>query len=167
MSRYFGYLIRPGSRHAHLPASAGVGPSSPVRSCSPSERASAPVNRISHNMRQVPPWRRTARPTTTPTRRVPRAIGIVVTVASSRLLGPAPDFPRRDATGRECPGGFDVTNRERQRGSSAVRGHDMPLLGQPLLGWCTVPRTTIGHGSRDVGNGAHAPADRNTVVRLW
>ncbi|MFS0900790.1 rep protein [Mycolicibacterium litorale] len=46
----------------HLPPSGGVGLSSPVGSYSPSERASAPANRISGKTRQTRPRRRTARP---------------------------------------------------------------------------------------------------------
>jgi len=46
----------------HLPPSGGVSSFSPVGSYSPSERASAPANRICDNTRQTRPWRRAARP---------------------------------------------------------------------------------------------------------
>ncbi|ANW68385.1 rep protein (plasmid) [Mycobacterium sp. djl-10] len=58
-------VTRPVVHDFHLPPSGGVGLSSPVGNYSPSERASAPANRISDNKpkpRQAPPWRRTARP---------------------------------------------------------------------------------------------------------
>ena len=53
---------RPVVHDFHLPPSGGVGLSSPVGSYSPSERASAPANRICDKTRQTRPWRRTARP---------------------------------------------------------------------------------------------------------
>lgn len=55
-------VTRPAVHDFHLPPSGGVGLSSPVGSYSPSERASAPANRISDDTRQTRPWRRTARP---------------------------------------------------------------------------------------------------------
>jgi hypothetical protein len=56
-------VTRPVVHDFHLPPSGGVGLSSPVGSYSPSERASAPANRICDNTRQARPWRRTtARP---------------------------------------------------------------------------------------------------------
>lgn len=53
---------RPVVHDFHLPPLGGVSSFSPVRSYSPSERASAPANRICDNTRQARPWRRTARP---------------------------------------------------------------------------------------------------------
>ncbi|WP_309487898.1 rep protein [Mycobacteroides abscessus] len=55
-------VTRPVVHDFHLPPSGGVGLSSPVGNYSPSERASAPANRICDNTRQTRPWRRTARP---------------------------------------------------------------------------------------------------------
>ncbi|OAN31244.1 hypothetical protein [Mycolicibacterium iranicum] len=56
-------VIRPVVHDFHLPPSGGVSSFSPVGSYSPSERASAPANRICDNTRQqTPPWRRTTRP---------------------------------------------------------------------------------------------------------
>ena len=52
-------VTRPVVHDFHLPPSGGVGLSSPVGSYSPSERASAPANRIYDNTRQARPWRRT------------------------------------------------------------------------------------------------------------
>jgi hypothetical protein len=53
---------RPVVHDFHLPPLGGVSSFSPVGSYSPSERASAPANRICDNTRQARPWRRTARP---------------------------------------------------------------------------------------------------------
>lgn len=55
-------VTRPVVHDFHLPPSGGVSSLSPVGSYSPSERASAPANRICDNTRQARPWRRTARP---------------------------------------------------------------------------------------------------------
>ncbi|WP_234797674.1 rep protein [Mycobacteroides chelonae] len=55
-------VSRPVVHDFHLPPSGGVSCSSPVGSYSPSERASAPANRVCDNTQQARPWRRTARP---------------------------------------------------------------------------------------------------------
>lgn len=55
-------VTRPVVHDFHLPPSGGVGLSSPVGNYSPSERASAPANRICDNTRQARRWRSTARP---------------------------------------------------------------------------------------------------------
>ncbi len=54
-------VTRPVVHDFHLPPSGGVSSSSPVRSYSPSERASAPAHRISDKQRQTRLWRSTAR----------------------------------------------------------------------------------------------------------
>ena len=54
--------LRPVVHDFHLPPSGGVSSLSPVGSYSPSERASAPANRICDKPRQLPPRRATARP---------------------------------------------------------------------------------------------------------
>ncbi len=55
-------VTRPVVHDFHLPPSGGVSSSSPVRSYSPSERASAPAHRIPDKQRQTRLWRSTARP---------------------------------------------------------------------------------------------------------
>ena len=55
-------VTRPVVHDFHLPPSGGVSSFSPVGSYSPSERASAPANRICDNTPQARPWRRTPRP---------------------------------------------------------------------------------------------------------
>mgnify|MGYP003606351171 CR=1 FL=1 len=55
-------VTRPVVHDFHLPPSGGVSSSSPVRSYSPSGRASAPAHRISDKQRQTRLWRSTARP---------------------------------------------------------------------------------------------------------